>query len=311
MKKHRALFVAALARVSGEVKLRRSIYMVSENSSAASAGDSGHTSVPVTIKSLLDAGAHFGHQTQRWNPKMLPFIYTERNGIHILNLDVTLKLWQRARKYILDTASRGGTILIVSTKQQSREIVEREAKRCGAPYVTNRWLGGTLTNFETIKNSIDRMRKMEDYLTKSERPDSEIKLNKKEKLMLSRRLKKLEDAIGGIRHMRKPPDLLFVVDIAKEEIAVAEARRLHIPIVALVDSNVDPTDIQFPIPSNDDASRTINLFVSAVADAIAEGKTAYEAMSAKEPVTAGTQDSSAAASNGVSSEVHSAAAVGH
>ena len=277
--------------------------------SNSSAGGSDHVVVPVTIKTLLDAGAHFGHQTQRWNPKMLPFIYTERNGIHIINLDVTLKLWQRARKYVLDTASRGGTILIVSTKQQSREIVEREAKRCGAPYVANRWLGGTLTNFETIKNSIDRMRKMEDYLTKSDRPESEVKLNKKEKLMLSRRLKKLDDAIGGIRHMRKPPDLIFVVDIAKEAIAIAEARRLHIPIVALVDSNVDPTDIQFPIPSNDDAARTINLFVSAVADAIGEGRMAYEALTSKEPAASGQAD--AATSNGAGSEVHSAAAVGH
>ena len=236
----------------------------------------------VTVRSLLDAGAHFGHQTQRWNPKMLQYIYTERSDIHIINLDITLKLWQRARKYIVDTLSRGGNILLVATKPQAREIVAREAQRCGAFHVTTRWLGGTLTNFDTIKNSIERMKKMEDYLSRADAPDSQIKLKKKEKLMISRQLDKLEKALGGIRDMRRRPDLIFVVDINKEAIAVAEARRLHVPVAALVDTNVDPTLVQFPIPSNDDAARTIQLFAAAVADAVAEGRSEFEARRPKE-----------------------------
>lgn len=238
--------------------------------------------VAITIKSLLDAGAHFGHQTQRWNPKMLPFIYTERNGIHIINLDITFKLWQRARKYIVDTVSLGGNVLIVATKQQAKEIVEREAKRSGAFFVTSRWLGGTLTNFETIKNSIDRMRKMEDYLAKADAEGSEIKLKKKEKLTIGKNLFKLEANLGGIRGMKRPPNLIFVVDINKEAIAVAEARRLHIPVIALVDTNVDPSNIQFPIPSNDDAARTIELFLAGIADAVIEGRAAFDARKPKE-----------------------------
>jgi small subunit ribosomal protein S2 len=276
---------------------------------SSSAFDS--TPINVTIKSLLDAGAHFGHQTQRWNPKMLPYIYTERNGIHIINLDITLKLWQRARKYIVDTLSRGGNVLVVATKQQAREIVETEGKRSGAFYVTSRWLGGTLTNFETIKNSIDRMRKMEDYLAKADAEGSEVKLKKKEKLMIARQLEKLEANLGGIRNMKRRPDLLFVVDINKEAIAVAEARRLHIPVVALVDTNVDPETVQFPIPSNDDAARTIQLYLSAVADAVIEGRQAYESRRPKEQqeVSQEAGVSAPAVSNGASPE-HAAVANG-
>ncbi len=238
--------------------------------------------VQVTIKTMLDAGAHFGHQTHRWNPKMLPFIFGSRNDVHIINLDNTLKLWERARKYVVDTTSRGGTVLFVGTKQQARECVRHEAHRCGALHVTTRWLGGTLSNFQTLKSSIDRMRRMEDLLAQAENPESKIRLAKKEKTMISKELVKLEANLGGIRGMKKLPDLVFVIDVIKEEIAVAEARRLHIPVVALVDTNADPNQIEFPIPSNDDAARTIKLFTAAMADAVAQGRAEYEARRPKE-----------------------------
>jgi small subunit ribosomal protein S2 len=238
--------------------------------------------VQVNIRSMLDAGAHFGHQTHRWNPKMLPYIFGARNDIHIINLDSTLKLWERARKYVVDTMSRGGNILFVGTKQQARECVRAEAARAGALHVTTRWLGGTLSNFQTLKSSIDRMRKMEDLLKQAEDPESKIKLAKKEKVMMSKELFKLEANLGGIRSMKKLPDLVFVIDVIKESIAVAEARRLHIPVVALVDTNADPNSVEFPIPSNDDAARTIKLFVAAIADAVIEGKAEYEARRPKE-----------------------------
>ncbi|MCO6429564.1 MAG: 30S ribosomal protein S2 [Deltaproteobacteria bacterium] len=232
-------------------------------------------SEPITIKGLVEAGAHFGHQTTKWNPKMLPFIYGQRNGIHIINLDLTLKAWEAARKFVYDVAARGGSILFVGTKNQARSIIEEQAARAKSYYITNRWLGGTLSNFETIKRSVERMRKLEDLLAKAEEADTDIKLSKKERLMIRRELEKLSDNLGGIRTMRKVPDVLFIVDVAKEAIAVAEARRLHIPVVALVDSNCDPNTIEYPIPSNDDATRTIKLFVTAVADAVIEGQTAY------------------------------------
>ena len=238
--------------------------------------------VQVNIKTMLDAGAHFGHQTHRWNPKMLPFIFGARNDVHIINIDATLKLWERARKYVVDTTSRGGTVLFVGTKQQARDCVRHEAARCGALHVTSRWLGGTLSNFQTLKASIERMRKMEDLLTQAENPESKIRLAKKERTMISKELVKLEANLGGIRGMRKLPDLVFVIDVIKEEIAVAEARRLHIPVVALVDTNSDPNVVDFPIPSNDDAARTIRLFTAAMADAIAQGRAEYDARRPKE-----------------------------
>ncbi|RMG45548.1 MAG: 30S ribosomal protein S2 [Candidatus Dadabacteria bacterium] len=242
----------------------------------ASSEEYEHVPVPVTIKALLEAGAHYGHQTDKWNPKMLPYIFCERNGLHIINLDLTLKAWERARKYIVDITSRGGNLLFVGTKNQARKIIEQQATRCGAFYVTSRWLGGTLSNFQTIKNSIDRMRKMEDLLRKAADPESDVKLNKKEQISIKRKLEKLENSIGGIRYMKKVPELIFIVDINKESIAVAEARRLRIPVVALVDTNCDPSSIDFPIPSNDDATRTIQLFAAAVADAVLEGRQVFE-----------------------------------
>lgn len=233
--------------------------------------------VEVSLKSMLEAGVHFGHQADKWNPKMLPFIFSKKSGIHILNLDVTVKQWQKAREFIVHTMAHGGNLLMVGTKQQARDIVSREAARGGVFWVSNRWLGGTLSNFKTIKHSIDRMKKLETLLADAQVENSAIKLTKKEKLDIARELGKLEASLGGIRSMKSPPQVLFVVDIIKEAIAVSEARRLHIPVVALVDSNCDPTKIDFPVASNDDSAKTINLFVCAVADAAKEGRALYEA----------------------------------
>jgi small subunit ribosomal protein S2 len=227
---------------------------------------------PVTIKNLIEAGAHYGHQTQRWNPKMLPNIYGARNGVHIINLDITMRRWEIARKYIVDRVSLGGNVLFVGTKQQAKDIVKEEATRAGAYFVSSRWLGGCLSNFQTIKNSIDRMRKLEGLLAEAAVENSKVKLTKKERLDISRQLEKLEANLGGIRNMRKTPDIIFIVDVVKESIAIAEANRLHIPVIGLVDTNADPASVAFPIPSNDDAARAIRLFCSAVADAIIEGR---------------------------------------
>lgn len=227
---------------------------------------------PITIRTLIDAGAHYGHQTERWNPKMLPNIYGARNGVHIINLDITMKRWEIARKYIVDRVSLGGNVLFVGTKQQAKEIVKEEARRSGAFYVTSRWLGGCLSNFQTIKRSVDRMRKMEGLLAEASAEGTKIKITKKERLDISRQVEKLEANLGGIRDMKRVPDIIFIVDVVKESIAIAEANRLHIPVVALVDTNADPAAVAFPIPSNDDAARSIRLFCSAVADAIIEGR---------------------------------------
>ncbi len=229
-------------------------------------------SIPVTIKTMMEAGAHFGHQSQHWNPKMLPYIYGARNGIHILNLDKTNEIWQQAAKVVTDTVARGGQILFVGTKMQARDIVREQATRCGAFSVTQRWLGGILTNFQTVKRSIERLRKIEDLLERAADPANNIKLVKKEKLSMQREIGKLESSLGGIREMRRTPDVVFVVDIIKEAIAVAEARRLHIPVIALVDTNADPSQVNYPIPSNDDSPRTIRLFAGAIADAVIEGR---------------------------------------
>ena len=241
-----------------------------------------YTPNPVTVKSLLEAGAHYGHQTQRWNPKMLPYIFGERNRIHIINLDITNEHWQRAEKFLREIASRGGQALFVGTKRQAKDSIERAAKRSGSYFITTRWLGGTLSNFKTIRNSISRMRKIEELLQKAQAADSDVKLNKKERLGMSKQLGKFEANLGGIREMTKLPSVLFVVDILKESIAVAEARKLHIPIVALVDTNADPKGIDYPIPSNDDAVKTIKLFADAVGDALLEGRKKYESNLAKE-----------------------------
>ncbi len=219
---------------------------------------------------------------------MLSYIFAEKNGVHIINLDETMRAWEKARKYIVDRVSMGGTLLYVGTKLQCRDIVQEEANRAGAFFVTSRWLGGTLTNFETLKNSINRMKKLEELYANSQVPDSGVKLNKKERLGIQRQLEKLNANLGGIRNMRKIPELVFIMDINKDDIAVAEAKKLRIPVIALVDTNVDPELIDFPVPSNDDSSRTLRLFAGAVADAIIEGKKIYESrtMKIEEPAQA-------------------------
>jgi small subunit ribosomal protein S2 len=216
---------------------------------------------------------------------MLPYIYGARNGVHIINLDLTLKKWEVARKYIVDRVALGGTVLIVATTQQAKDIVKEEANRCGAFYIASRWLGGCLSNFQTIKNSIERMRKMENLLAESAQEGSKIRITKKERLDISRQVEKLEANLGGIRNMKKVPDVIFLVDVVKEQIAIAEAKRLHIPVVALVDTNADPGAVNFPIPSNDDAARALKLFLSAAADAVLEGRAIFKARVPSEPQT--------------------------
>jgi small subunit ribosomal protein S2 len=226
------------------------------------------------MKTLLEAGVHFGHQTSRWNPKMKPYIFGARNGIYIIDLQQAVKLFREAYKFVRDLAAQGGTILCVGTKKQAQDAVREEAVRAGMFYVSNRWLGGTLTNFQTIKQSIERLKKLEEMLVD---PQIAAALTKKELLQMRREADKLEHALGGIKNMRKLPDAMFVIDPRAEEIAVREANRLGIPIVAVVDTNCDPDLIDYKIPGNDDAIRAIRLFCSAIADAVIEGRQLHEA----------------------------------
>jgi small subunit ribosomal protein S2 len=239
------------------------------------------TSTPVSVRSLIEVGAHFGHQTERWNPKMMKYIFGEKNGVHIINLDKTIEAWTRASKFIFETVARGGNILFVGTKVQAREPVKEEAARCGGHHVTSRWLGGTLTNFQTIRNSLNRMSKLEELLAAAENPNSDVKLRKKERLTISRQLEKLEANLGGIRSMKSAPEVMFVIDLNKEDIAIREAQRLNIPVVALTDTNVDPGTIAFPIPANDDSSRTLRLFLSAIADVVIHARKVHQSRSGR------------------------------
>ncbi len=220
------------------------------------------------MKSLLEAGVHFGHRTRRWNPRMKPFIFTERNGIHIIDLQQTLSKLEEAYNFARDTVAQGGQILFVGTKRQAQETVQAEALRGGMPYVTQRWLGGTLTNFRTIRARIDYMLKLEER----QRTGELDKLPKKEALMLTRELAKLQQRLGGLKEMRRLPKALFIVDTKHEELAIAEATTLQIPIIAMCDTNSDPEPIAYPIPSNDDAIRAIKLLCGKIADAVIEGK---------------------------------------
>ena len=223
--------------------------------------------LPIGLRALIDAGVHFGHQTKRWNPRMRPYIYGARNGIHIIDLDQTAELFKRAYAFVADAAGRGGHVLFVGTKRQAAEVVREEAIRAGQYFVTGRWLGGTLTNFRTMKSSIDRLRDIEQQVE-----DGTIdSLRKKEALSLRREGEKLEKYLGGIKMMDSLPAVLFVIDPHNEHIAVNEARKLHIPIVALTDTNCDPDLIDFIIPGNDDAIRSIKLITSRIADACIEG----------------------------------------
>jgi small subunit ribosomal protein S2 len=222
----------------------------------------------ITLKDLLEAGVHFGHQTKRWNPKMKPYIFMEKNGIHIIDLQKTLDNAMKAKDAIRKAAEKGKDILFLGTKPQAKNAMRDEATRCGMPYVTERWLGGTLTNFNTIRKSLDKL----EYLEKIETDGRIEQFNKKEALKLGKEKDKLLKALGGIRSMSSLPALVFVVDTKKEFNAVREARKLKIPIIGLIDTNADPNDVDFPIPANDDAMRAINLFCKMVADACLEGK---------------------------------------
>ncbi len=222
----------------------------------------------ITMRQLLEAGVHFGHQTSRWNPKMRPFIFSERNGIHILDLRQTLEAAETSYTIARDIAAEGGTVLFVGTKKQAQGAIEDAAKRAGMPYVNHRWLGGMLTNFQTIHKRILYMLELEQMETSGEM-DS---LPKKERLRLRRERGKLEAVLGGVRDLRRPPDAVFIIDINAEHIAVAEANRLNIPVIALVDTNCDPDVVDFVIPGNDDAIRAAHLIADVVADGCLAGK---------------------------------------
>jgi len=222
----------------------------------------------VTMKELLEAGVHFGHQTKRWNPKMKPYIFGARNGIYILDLQQTVKFLDVAYAFIRDIVAKGEKILFVGTKKQAQEAIYEEAARCGMFYVNHRWLGGTLTNFQTIKKSIDKLRELE----KMEKNEGFQRLPKKEVLQLQKKAAKLNKYLGGIKEMDRFPGVLFIVDPKRERIAISEARKLGVPTVAIVDTNCDPDEVDYVIPGNDDAIRAIRLFATKMADAVIEGK---------------------------------------
>jgi len=226
----------------------------------------------VSMKSLLEAGVHFGHQTRRWNPKMKPYIFTERNGIYILDLQRTLREIEQAYTFTRDMAARGGKILFVGTKKQAQEPVQNEAERSGMPYVNQRWLGGMLTNFVTMRTRVSRLIQLETM----EEDGTMAKLPKKEQLLLHKEYDKLAKNLTGVRDMTALPAALFVIDTKREAIAVAEARRLKIPIIGLVDTNADPDDVDFVIPGNDDAIRSVGLMCRVIADGAIEGRAALE-----------------------------------
>ncbi|MCQ2472475.1 MAG: 30S ribosomal protein S2 [Clostridia bacterium] len=236
----------------------------------------------VSMKQLLEAGVHFGHQTRRWNPKMAPYIFTERNGIYIIDLQKTVKKLEDAYMFVRDVAANGDEVLFVGTKKQAQDSVKEEAVRCGMPYVNARWLGGMLTNFNTIQKRIKRLAQLKTM----ESDGTFDMLPKKEVIKLNLEIEKLEKFMGGITEMKKQPAAMFIVDPRKERIAVAEAHRLGIPIIAIVDTNCDPDEIDYVIPGNDDAIRAVKLIVGAMADAVIEGRqgeqTAPEAEEATE-----------------------------
>ena len=235
-----------------------------------------------TMRQMLEAGVHFGHQTRFWNPKMAPYIFGHRNKIHIVNLEKTLVMYQDAMKYMRQLAANRGTVLFVGTKRQAREIVAQEAKRAGMPYVDERWLGGMLTNFKTVKTSIKRLRDMEGILAEG----GLERMSKKEALLFNREMEKLSKSIGGIKDMNGLPDALFVIDVGYHKIAITEAVKLGVPVVAVVDTNHSPDGIDYVIPGNDDSGKAIELYATGAADAILEGRSA----SLQETAKGGTGD---------------------
>jgi small subunit ribosomal protein S2 len=232
----------------------------------------GNLAVEITMKELLEAGVHFGHQTRRWNPKMKEYIFGERNGIHIIDLQKTLKMFREASRFVNDLSAQGRTVLFVGTKRQAQEAVAEEAKRCGAFFVNHRWLGGTLTNWATLQKSIKRLK-----LLKAMHEDGRINdLSKKEKARLGREMKHLNQNLEGIENMASLPDAMFVIDSNAEEIAVKEARRMGVPVVSVVDTNCDPDVVDWIIPGNDDALRAIRLFTSKISESVLEGHNTYQ-----------------------------------
>ena len=229
----------------------------------------------ITVRQMLEAGAHFGHQTRRWNPKMRPYIYGQRQGVYIINLGKTARLFREAQDFVSRIAARGDQILFVATKKQARDIVREEADRANMPVVAHRWLGGTLTNFKTIRGSIEKMSELETQLA----PEMAARLPKKEVASITKTYNKLVRNLGGLRTMPKMPGAMFVIDPRHEHIAIAEAQRLGIPVVALIDTNSDPDKVDYPVPANDDAMRSIRLFAKGIADACisgaASGRTAF------------------------------------
>ena len=236
------------------------------------------TAAGITMRQLLEAGVHFGHQTKRWNPKMKPYIFGARNGIYIIDLQKTVAMARAAFRFVSDVTARGGAVLFVGTKKQAQDVIEEEARRGNQYFVTNRWLGGTLTNFKTIKQGIDRLKSIE----KMSEDGTYERLPKKEVANLERERTKLEKNLGGVKELTRLPGCVFVVDPKKEQIAVHEASRLGIPVIGLVDTNCDPEGIDFVIPGNDDAIRSIKLFTSKIADACIEGAARYRASGAQE-----------------------------
>jgi small subunit ribosomal protein S2 len=223
--------------------------------------------MPTTMREMLEAGVHFGHQTRFWNPKMAPYIYGHRNKIHIINLEKTLPAFEDAMKFVRQLAGKRGTILMVGTKRQAREVIAQEAQRAGMPYVDQRWLGGMMTNFKTVKASLKKLKEMQ-----AQKEAGLEQMSKKEGLMFDREIGKLEKDIGGIQDMAALPDAMFVIDVGYHKIAVAEAKKLGIPLIGVVDTNHSPEDIDYVIPGNDDSAKAVALYARAVADAVLEGK---------------------------------------
>ncbi|HUF81046.1 MAG TPA: 30S ribosomal protein S2 [Burkholderiales bacterium] len=222
----------------------------------------------VTMREMLEAGVHFGHQTRYWNPRMAPYIFGHRNKIHIVNLEKTMAMYQEALKFVHQLSANKGTVLFVGTKRQAREVIKEEAQRCGAPYVDYRWLGGMLTNYKTVKQSIKRLKEMEAMV----QDGSMDKLPKKEALRYQREIAKLDRSLGGIKDMNGLPDALFIIDVGYQKGAIAEARKLGIPVIGVVDTNHTPEGVAYVSPGNDDSSRAIRLYVRGMADAVLEGK---------------------------------------
>jgi small subunit ribosomal protein S2 len=250
-------------------------------STVTAAPEVSATAASVSIKDLLEAGVHFGHQTRRWNPKMKQYIFGERNGIYIIDLQKTHRLMQDALQFVQDLAAQGKGILFIGTKRQAQEAIAEEAKRCGMPFVTERWLGGLLTNFVTVRRSLERLRELEMTLSGPQETQRE-RLTKKELAHLDKERQRLEKNLTGIKGMKSVPDAVFVIDTRREAIAVAEARKLKIPVVGILDTNSDPDEVDVPIPGNDDALRAIRLFASKVADAVLAGRGLREAQLAEQ-----------------------------